>query len=162
MEGARIRRIELDLDENGKVERWDIYGANRKLEKVGLSYRNDGVMDSQAFYTPEGTLARLDLSIARDGRFNRTEFYEAGALVRSEEDTDGDGRPDKWDTYRPYPNALPGEPAYAITSVAFDDAGRGRPGRRFVFSPNGSVARVETDPEGDGSFTPAARRAAHK
>jgi hypothetical protein len=159
MDGTRIKQIELDADENGKVERWDIYGPNWKLERVGLSHRNDGVMDAQAFYSSAGKLERLELATARDGRFNRTEFYEAGLLVRSAEDTDGDGRPDKWDTYRPYPDALPGEPEYAITSVAFDDHRRGTPDRRFVFSPNGSVARVEIDPDGDGQFTAAPQRA---
>jgi hypothetical protein len=82
--------------------------------------------------------------------------------VRSEEDTDGDGRPDKWDTYRPNPKALPGEPAYAITSVAFDSKRRGTPDRRFVFSPNGSIALVESDPDGDGQFTPAPAAPAQK
>jgi hypothetical protein len=162
MDGTRIRRIELDLDENGKIDRWDIYDASRRLEKVGLSQRNDGVMDAQAYYRPNGDIARLELSTARDGRFNRTEFYEAGRLVRSEEDTDGDGRPDKWDSYRPNPKALAGEPAYAITSVAFDSSHRGIPDHRFVFSPNGSIALVESDPDGDGQFTPAPPPAAQK
>ena len=162
MDGTRIREVELDLDENGKVERWDVYGPNRKLERVGLSRRNDGVMDAQAFYTGTGELARLDVATARNGRFDRSEFYEAGVLVRSAEDTDGDGRPDKWDSYRPYPDALPGEPAYAVTSVAFDDHRRGTPDRRFVFGPNGSIARVEIDPDGDGRFITAPQRAATK
>jgi hypothetical protein len=152
MDGARIQRIELDLDENGKTERWDIYGADRKLEKVGLSRLNDGVMDSQAFYNLDGALSRLEVSTARDGRFDRSEIYESGVLVRSEEDRNRDGHPDKWETYRPYPEALPGEPAYAITSVAYDDSGIGRPQRRFVFGPKGAVARVELDPDGDGTF----------
>ena len=52
MDGTRIIRIELDLDENGKVERWDFYKAGGELEKVGLSRLNDGVMDAQAFYEP--------------------------------------------------------------------------------------------------------------
>src|SRR5688572_20151194 len=46
MDGTRILRIELDLDENHRVERWDFYRADRTLEKVGFSRLNDGVMDA--------------------------------------------------------------------------------------------------------------------
>jgi hypothetical protein len=156
MDGTRILRIELDLDENGKVDRWDFYREDRTLDKVGLSRLNDGVMDSQAFYGADGTLQRIEVSTGRDGRFNRVEFYEAGALVRSEEDASGDGRPDKWETYRPNPGAPAGEPAYAIASAAFDDTGRGTPQRRFVYGHKGQIARVEVDPDGDGQFNPHA------
>jgi len=162
MDGTRILRIELDLDENGKVDRWDFYREDRTLEKVGLSRLNDGVMDAQAFYTADGQLQRIDVSTKRDGRFNRIEFYEAGALVRSEEDSDGDGRPDKWDTYRPNPSHAAGEPAYAIESSSFDDERRGKPGRRFVYGNNGHVARVEVDPDGDGRFEPLITATADK
>jgi hypothetical protein len=157
MDGTRILRIELDLDENGKVDRWDFYREDRTLEKVGLSRLNDGVMDSQAFYTADGALQRIDVSVKRDGRFNRTEYYEAGALVRSAEDSDGDGRPDKWETYRPNPTSAPGEPSYAITSAAFDDTGRGAPGRRFFYGEKGHIERVEIDADGDGIFEPLNR-----
>jgi hypothetical protein len=152
MDGTRIHRIELDLDENGKVDRWDFYREDRALEKVGLSRLNDGVMDSQAFYDARGALIRIEVSTRRDGRFDRVEFYEAGALVRSEEDANGDGLPEKWDTYRPNPGAPAGQPAYAITSTAFDDDGRGKPGRRLVYDDKGGVERVEVDPDRDGRF----------
>jgi hypothetical protein len=152
MDGTRIHRIELDLDENGKVERWDFYGGDRRLEKVGLSQRNDGVMDAEAFYTEEGVLQRIQVSTKRDGRYDRTEFYVANVLVRSEEDTNGDGRADKWDTYRTEPNPMPGAPAYSITATAFDDTGAGTPTRRFVYGDRGVVVRVEVDRDGDGVF----------
>ncbi len=148
MDGTRIVRIELDLDENGKVERWDFYRPDGKLDKVGLASQNDGVMDSQAFYTAGGELQRIEISTKRDSRFDRTEFYEKNVLVRSQDDANGDGRPDKWDEYTARPDHPPGEPAYAITATAFDDSGSGRPERRFVYGPNGSIARVEADPDG--------------
>jgi hypothetical protein len=152
MDGTRIIRVELDLDENGKVERWDFYGPDGTLEKVGFASRNDGVMDSQAFYEHAGVLRRIESSTKRDGRFDRTEFYEHNVLVRSEDDTNGDGRPDKWDVYTPRPDHGPGEPAYAIASTEFDDSGSGRPERRFVYGPKGSIARVEFDRDGTGNW----------
>lgn len=152
MDGARLLRIELDLDENGKVDRWDFYGPDRQLQMVGFSSGNDGIMDSKAFYAADGSLLRIELSTRRDGHFNRVEFYASGVLVRSEEDTNFDGRPDKWETYRPNRNPSAGDPPYTIESVAFDDTGRGTPQRRFFYGPRGDVIRVEIDPDGDGRF----------
>ena len=153
MDGTRIQRIELDADGNGKVERWDFYGPDGKLAKVGLSQRNDGVMDAEALYTEGGALVRLRISTGRDGRFDRTEFYENNLLVRSEDDTNGDGRPDKWDTYELQPDAPAGSRT-SITSTAIDEIGRGKPTRRFVYGARGAIARVEVDPDGDGIFVP--------
>jgi hypothetical protein len=72
---------------------------------------------------------------------NRTEYYEKGVLVRAEEDSDGDGKLDKWETYE---NAR-------MASVAFDTTHRGTPDRRLVYGSHGT-ARVEVDPSGGGHF----------
>ena len=143
MDGTHIDHIELDFDEDGKVDRWDFYNGGPSLEYVGLSRLKDGVMDSRAFYGPAGELVRIEASTRRDGRYNRVEFYEAGALVRSEEDTNGDGHPDKWETFRPNTATAPNEPPYVIASVAFDDSGTGTPQRRLVYSENGRGVRIE-------------------
>lgn len=153
VEGTRVRRIELDLDANGAIDRWDFYRDDGTLEKVGLSQRNDGRMDAEAFYTPAGALRVMRVSTRRDGVFDRTEYYEREALVRSEDDIDRDGRPDKWDTYRPEPDVPSSVQPYAVTSTAIDETGRGTPSRRFVYGPGGRVDRVEVDPDGDGQFT---------
>jgi hypothetical protein len=153
LDGSRMRRIELDLDANGAIDRWDFYGADGKLEKVGLSQRNDGRMDAEAFYTEAGALRLMRVSTQRDGTFDRTEYYENDVLIRSEDDTNGDGKADKWDTYRPEPDVPPGVRPYVVTSTALDDKGRGTPSRRLVFGPDGRVERVEVDPDGDGHFT---------
>jgi hypothetical protein len=154
MDGVHIRRIELDLNENGKVERWDFYDEQGRLEKVGLSRRDDGIMDAEAFYTDAGVLTEIHISTKRDAKFDRTEFYENNVLVRSADDTNGDGKPDKWDTYRPDPHPAPGAPPYVITSTAIDETGAGRPTRRFTYGEHGAIARVEVDRVGDGTFVP--------
>jgi hypothetical protein len=142
---ARIIRIEIDLDDDGDVDQWLFYGENGALYKVGLSRGADGVMDRMMHYTPSGVLERIDASTERDSIFDRTEFYENGRLVRAQEDMNRDGRPDKWETYEPVADVGHGENRYAITSVAFDTTGRGRPEKRFVFGRNGVVQRVEVD-----------------
>ena len=149
MDGTHIDHIELDFDEDGKVDRWDFYKGGPTLLYVGLSRLKDGVMDSRAFYGPSGELSRIEVSTRRDGRFNRVEFYEAGTLVRSEEDTNGDGRVDKWETYRSNTDTTPNEPPYAIASVAFDDSGIGTPQRRLIYDENGRRVRVEHLSAGD-------------
>jgi hypothetical protein len=157
--------VEVDWDENGKVERWDIYKPDRTLEKVGMSRKNDGVMDAQAFYTADGALDRIEVSTRRDGVFDRIEYYERGAdagdvMVRTSDDTDRDGRADKWDTYAPVADPPSGAPPYTVTSSAFDDEGIGKPTRRIVFGADGAVVHVEHDPDGDGRFIPVSSQEA--
>jgi len=150
MDGARILRIEVDQNEDGQIDRWDFYGADRKLERVGFSRQNDGLMDAVAFYESEGVLSRMEVSTRRDATFDRIERYANGLLLEVAEDTDGDGRPDKWDTYGP-PAAGSEDPV--VVSTLFDDSRRGKPERRFVYGHNGAIARIELDPDGDGVFT---------
>jgi hypothetical protein len=63
---------------------------------------------------------------------NRLEFYEgeAGILTRAEEDTDGNAKPDKWETYRDG----------ALASVEIDTNRDGRPDRRLTYGPDGVKA----------------------
>jgi hypothetical protein len=160
LDGARVRQIELDSNGNGQLDRWDFYGADGKITQVGLSRADDGVMDAVAVYDGEQRLQQLNVSTRRDGRFDRVEFYEAGQLSRAEEDTDADGRVDKWESYRPNAGAGPGEPPVVLSMVAFDDEKRGRPSRRLVYALDGQVARVEHDPRGDGTFGEARAKSA--
>src|SRR4030095_10454352 len=98
---------------------------------------------------PAGVLQRMEMSTARDGRFDRVEFYEGGRLASSADNTNRDGRPDKWDSYRIVP-APAGQPVdYTITATAFDDSGSGRPERRFVYGRDGAIDRGETDSKGE-------------
>ena len=143
MDGARVVRIEIDKDEDGKIDRWEYYGPNQQLLKVGLSRLNDGKVDAWSYPNPDGSTARIDLSNKRDGKVDRIEYYEKNALVRAEEDTDGDGQIDKWEAYE----------GARLASVAFDTVHRGTPDRRFVYGADGS-ARLEVDEKGDGHFVP--------
>jgi hypothetical protein len=152
LDGARVKQIELDTSGNGRIDRWEFYDADGEVAKVGLSRQDDGVMDAIAFYGSGQHLLRLEVSTRRDDRFDRVEFYQAGRLSRAEEDTDGDGLLDKWETYRSNPRSGSGEPPVFVSAVAFDDDAAGRPTRRLIYGPDGQVARVEFDRDGDGSF----------
>jgi antitoxin component YwqK of YwqJK toxin-antitoxin module len=134
MNGTKVLRVEIDKDEDGKIDRWEYYGDDQKLEKVGLSRLNSGKVDEWAYQGSDGTVARIETSTKHDGKVGRTEFYEKGTLVRAEEDTDGNGTADKWETYS---NGV-------VASVAFDSEGTGRPTRRLVYGKDGTLSRIET------------------
>jgi hypothetical protein len=152
MDGTHILRIEVDEDEDGKVDRWEFYDANRRLERAGFSRQRNGVLDAMVFYREGGVVDRIEISTLGDGRFNRFEFYRFESLARVEEDTDGDGRIDKWETYAVDPGGEPGL-IPPIVTASFDDSFRGTPTRRLVYRGDGTgILRVEVDPDGDGVF----------
>jgi hypothetical protein len=127
IDDARIRRIEIDTDEDGKIDRWEYYGDDQKILKVGLSRANDGRVDAWAFRAEDGSLERIEVSTKRDGNANRTEFYEHGVIARAEEDADGDGRADKWETYR----------QGALATVSFDTQKSGKPNHTVDYGRSG-------------------------
>lgn len=147
MDGARVVRVEIDQDEDGSIERWEYYGADQKLEKVGFSRANDGKEDGWLWIAPDGSTLRIEISTHRDGKVTRTEYYEKDTIVRGEEDEDADGRTDKWETY---------DGAGHLASVAFDTRHRGVPDRRLIYGVDGA-GRLELDADGDGQFVPVKR-----
>ena len=117
MDGSRFVRIEIDKDEDGNIDRWEYYGSDQKLEKVGLSRLNDGTVDAWIYRSADGSTDRMEIATRRDGKPDRFEFYEKGVLVRAEQDTNGDTRIDKWETYK----------EGALATVSFDTKGSGSP-----------------------------------
>lgn len=148
MDGARAVRIDIDADEDGKIERWEYYGPSQKLEKVGFSRAKDGTEDAWSYPASTGAIERIEMSTRRDGRVSRVEHFKADRLVAAEEDSDQDGRIDKWETYD----------GDRLASVAFDTRHRGTADRRLIYGANGT-ARLEVDLTGDGHFTAAAEPA---
>jgi len=141
MDGAVVRRAELDTDFDGAVDRIEYYGPTA----AGSS---NGTAATSAAAPGAGVLTRVESTSRPDGKMTRSEYYEAGVRVRAEEDTDGDGRIDKWETWRDG----------ALSAVALDTQGRGRPDRRLVYDAGGSEPRLEIDPNGSGQFQPAPAR----
>jgi len=133
MDGARIVRIEIDKNEDGKIERWEHYAPpGNTLIKIGFSRKDDGIEDAWTYPGPDGTVARIEISTLRNGTVNRTEYYEKNVMIRAEEDTDGDGKLDKWEHFE---NGR-------LASVDLDTTHTGTPNRRIVHLPDGS-SRLE-------------------
>src|SRR5687767_10372697 len=68
MDAARVVRIEIDQDEDGKIERWEHYDADQKMEKVGFSRANDGKEDAWSYAGADGAVVRVEISGNRDGK----------------------------------------------------------------------------------------------
>ncbi len=152
MDGTRPVMSRIDLNEDGKIDRWEYYGAAGELLKVGFSRKDNGKPDAWAFAGPDGRVVRVESSSTGDEKkIDRWEHYDGslagpngdptGALVSAEEDTHGDGRPDKWETYE---NG-------ALRTVAFDEQGTGHATRRLTYS-GGNLVLIESDPDGSGGF----------
>jgi len=140
MDGSRVVRVEVDENGDGQVDRWeyhtDLHGVSGSMGKqpAGAPMNADG----------DVTLERIDRATKFDGRITRREYFEHGALVRIEEDTDGDGKIDKWETYS----------AGTLASMSIDTTSRGTPDRRLIYMPDGTLSRIESDPNGTGSWKP--------
>lgn len=152
MDGKRPIMSRIDLNEDGKIDRWEYYDEKGVLYKVGFSRKDDGKPDAWAYKGPDGNVSRVEISSTGDEKkIDRWEHYDGSlagpngdatvTLVSAEEDTDGDGRPDRWETYEK------GE----LVSVSFDERHTGHPTRRLVYK-NGTVVSIESDPDGRGVF----------
>ena len=124
MDGVRVQRVEIDRNRDGRADRWEYYGPN----------------------TSGGApqIERAEESDGQEGRITRREYYDAGRITRVEEDTDADQRVDKWEYYA----------QGVLSRVELDLEGLGKPTQRLVYGAVGNVKGVESDPEGDGTFTP--------
>jgi hypothetical protein len=143
MDGTSMIRGEADTDADGRIDRWEYFDDQSRLVRVGTSSANDGIEDTWTWTAEADGEGRVDRSQRRDRHLDRREYYRGGALVRSEEDTNGDGRVDRWDRYE----------GTVRRQVEFDTTlTTGRPNRRMLFDEQGRFLRVEADPELDGTF----------
>jgi hypothetical protein len=122
MDGTQVRRIEIDRNGDGAPDRVEKYAA---ADGGGAAE----IVEAEQVQTPGGPVVRR-------------EFYARGIIARVEEDTNGDGRIDKWERYT----------EGRVSVLELDLVGIGRPTQRLVYTPTGSLDRVETDADGDGTF----------
>ena len=144
LDGNRPLRGESDTDGDGRIDRWEYFDTNSVLVSVGTSSRNDGIEDTWTFAAPTAQgETRIVRSRNRDRQWDRTEFMRGTELIRSEDDSNADGRPDRWDRYE----------GGVLREAAFDTTlGTGRPNRRLIYNGAGRFTAIEADPEGDGTF----------
>jgi hypothetical protein len=142
MDAARPVLTRMDRNEDGRVDRWEYYGPDAQLLKVGFSRKDDGKADAWAFSGADGRIERIEISsMADDSKIDRWEHYDAAGLQRSEDDTNADGVVDKWETYQ----------GGAVKTASFDENGDGRPDRRFTYQA-GALILIETEPDAAGRY----------
>ena len=134
LENGRTMRIEADGNGDGIVDRWEYYRTDGQLDRLGTSSESDGVEDT--WVVQRGDEMRVDISTRRDGVADRHEFHDKGVLVRSEQDTNGDGRIDQWQRFD----------GGKLRELLLDTSqASGRPDRRLVYANDGSVQSVDSD-----------------
>lgn len=142
VDGNQVLRGESDADGDGRIDQWEYFGADGRLVKVGASSRNDGVEDIWTFEVANGE-RRIDRARQRDRHVDRREFFRTTDLVRAEEDSNLDGRVDRWDRYE----------GGVLREADFDTSlAASRPNRRIVYDATGRFVRVDADDERDGTF----------
>lgn len=128
MDGSRLIRLEADENNDGKIDRWEYYPAL--------------VPGASTVVTTRPSPERIERATRLDGQISRREFFSGTEMVRVEEDTDANGATDKWETYADG----------ALTVLALDTSGKGRPDRRLIYRADGSLDYIEADATGSGNF----------
>ena len=144
IEGNQPIRGEADTDGDGRIDRWEYFDEAATLMLVGTSSRGDGIEDTWTAPAPSADGETMVVtSRHRDRAWDHREFYRGPALVRSEDDTNNDGRIDKWERYD----------GKVLREAAFDTSlARGRADRRIKYDEQGRFLLVEEDSDGDGKF----------
>lgn len=156
-ETGKLAELVSDTDHDGKVDT-RAFMDGRQLLRVEVDRNGDGKPDRFEHYTqappdrviPDSPLGRaeierVDEANGADDRITRREFYERGELARVEDDANGDGRLDRWEQYE---NGV-------LSRIDIDLKGLGFPTRRLVYRRDGSIDRVEIDPDGNGAWREA-------
>jgi hypothetical protein len=151
LDGNRPLRGEADADGDGRIDRWEYFDANAQLTRVGTSSLNDGVEDTWTYLGEANGERRVAHSRRRDRQIDRQEFFRGDTLSRAEEDTNADGRTDRWDRFE----------GGVLREVAFDmSRSSGRANRRLSYDAKGQFTAVEDDADGDGTFVRMTGKAA--
>jgi hypothetical protein len=97
------RVVRLTTRDDGKPDIWKFYAAvmeaGTKLEVLvckQIDINHDGKVDVVTYYDKEGRVAKEEIDLDFDGKFDETVFYEVGKVVRKEYDRNGDGKIDTW------------------------------------------------------------------
>ena len=116
----------------------------RRSRVIGTSSRGDGVEDTWTYPAPSTAGETMVVtSRHRDRVLDHREYFRGETLLRTEDDTNGDGRIDQWQRYD----------GPVLREAAFDTSfQRGRADRRVQYDEKGRFAYVEEDADGDGKF----------
>ncbi len=132
------RRIEVDVDLDGRFDRWeeaDPVSGLVRFALLGEGYKLGGDYHPNLWTVvgPDGDHRRYEYDKDGDGRFERVEVVEKGRIGRIELDTDRDGRLDRWQDWT----------SGRLLSETVDTDQDGRPDLRLRFGPKGGIAGID-------------------
>lgn len=127
-------RVEIDVDFDGRTDRWEDYAEGRLRRWAVAGPRGRPRM--WTVVDGDGSPTRYEYDDDLDGRIERAEIVVGGRIGRVELDTDKDGRFDRWQDWS----------GGRLTTESLDTDGDGRPDRRLHYGAGGTIARVEATP----------------
>lgn len=140
---GRLQRVAYDRDDDRRAEVVTIFSPAGTPLRAQIDGDNDGVVDRWEYYGPDGRIAKVGLSRRTPGTPDVWWYPDGfGGAGRREYDDDGDGRAERAE------DLLDG----LVVAEEFDTDGDGLRDRRVVRGPDGSVERVETDPDREGRW----------
>ncbi len=144
-EGASARggpllpaRDVADRNGDGKPDLWVYYDGQKRMREV-LDENHDGRADRVLHYQDGTALVRSEEDLDGDGRMETVSLYDAGQIVRKRTDSDGDGQSDSWSFFK-------------AGELARHELDRNRDGFRdlVLIYQAGQLSREEEDRNGDG------------
>ncbi|HEY1532976.1 MAG TPA: hypothetical protein VGF76_03130 [Polyangiaceae bacterium] len=97
-EGGREVCRAVDLNFDGVIDSYSYFDSAGQLRRRENDYDKDGQIDEITTFKG-GQIAEKDQSTALARHLDTWDFYQAGTLVRSERDSNGDGVIDQWWEY---------------------------------------------------------------
>ena len=103
--GALVK-VGFSRKDDGTADAWAFSGSNGQVERIEFSSTgSESSIDRREYYRPadsdaaQPTLVRAEVDADNDGRIDRWETYDDGAIRTIAYDQDGDGVPDRRFTY---------------------------------------------------------------
>ena len=94
MKKGSAPRVEMDLDEDGRIDYVQVNYPGGLPEHEEFDYNRDGAMDDFLYYK-DGLAVREEIDSDYDGKIDIWVYLSEGKyIVRWERDLDGDGKPD--------------------------------------------------------------------
>ncbi|HYP97709.1 MAG TPA: hypothetical protein VER96_03475 [Polyangiaceae bacterium] len=97
-EGGRELCRAVDLNFDGVIDAYSYFDISGQLRRRENDYDKDGQIDEITTFKG-GQISEKDQSTALAQHLDTWDFYQAGALVRTERDSNGDGIIDQWWEY---------------------------------------------------------------
>jgi hypothetical protein len=97
-DGSRELCRAVDLNFDGVIDSYTYFDASGQVRRRENDYDKDGQIDEISVFKA-GQIAEKDQSTALALHLDTWDFYQAGVLVRTERDSNGDGIIDHWWEY---------------------------------------------------------------